>query len=80
MQSFLCQLQANGIALSCPSTVLDVPLVAAVTLLRRFSRHRHDYQATGLASANPFQYSLRTRQGNSVCLQLTEKGLQSLTY
>ena len=30
---------------------VDVPLVAAVTLLRRFSRHRHDYQATGLASA-----------------------------
>ena len=30
---------------------VDVPYVAAVTLLRRFSRHRHDYQATGLASA-----------------------------
>ena len=87
LQSFLCQLQANGIALSCPSTVLerirrcmlslsttlrgpteiagfvpaivlvatasgvDVPYVAAVTLLRRFSRHRHGYQAAGRASA-----------------------------
>ena len=71
-----------GPALVLVATALgvDVPYVAAVTLLRRFSRHRHDYQATGLASANPFQYSLRTRQGNSVCLQLTEKGLQSLTY
>ena len=37
---------------------VDVPYVAAVTLLRRFSRHRHDYQATGLASASPFQYAV----------------------
>ena len=40
-----------ALVLVATASGVDVPLVAAVTLLRRFSRHRHDYQATGLASA-----------------------------